>query len=88
MPKMRANQLSSKLAALLSVAVISCSASALAQGDGLAGGGEQSVDRAAMMNLARDFVTRIDAGFQRADEYWFSLTGNSAEKESFLDFLT
>ena len=83
---MRANQLSSKLAALLSVAVISCSASALAQGDGLAGGGEQSVDRAAMMNLARDFVTRIDAGFQRADEYWFSLTGNSAEKESFLDY--
>ncbi len=41
--------------------------------------------RAAMLDLARSFVQKIDEGFKQADDYWFSLKGNNADKSSYLD---
>lgn len=42
--------------------------------------------RAALLDLARDFVDVVDEGFKRADDYWFSLSGNDPDKQEYLSY--
>lgn len=41
--------------------------------------------RAAMLDLAREFVQKIDKGFNAADKYWLSLTGENPARQNYLD---